>query len=534
MSSILFRTYTDGEEVLLGDLDQDNDATRQIVATALTMLLGSVNALPFAGGGFTPLTITPSTTGLTLSIGGAGQQVFCNQRIIDTCQTMTFNPSANNGTQARVDTVGIKYAQPTTNPQSKNIADNATPPNITSGTVYSVNEGIQYSYSEGTLSPPVGFVPFARITVPVGAPTIIASNIQYLFPTVSQLMESVVGALVSAINGQTGSVTLQGNGIQIAPVTGQPGYLMLTNLGVTALNNQTGPLTLSAGDSGIQISPTTNGLILYNKGVKSLGGLIGDIQVTQGKGIAITSPNGQTIAISNTGITSFNSRVGDVAIAAGSNVTITESPAGTFTIATNGTPGPTGPQGPAGPTGAQGQQGPTGPQGPAGPPGPAGPASTVPGPQGPAGPTGPQGPQGLTGPAGAASTVPGPQGAAGPPGPYGSVGTTFMASVRVSPNSAASVSCPVALPPGNWNLYADCYYYPQYSSGANGNITLAGSSGNWEPNSSNGGIGGEGFAVRASLMGTAIGGQQPTVQATFSGNASVYSGILLLIVSRAS
>jgi hypothetical protein len=520
-SSILFRLYQDNELVDMSDLNQDSDAARQLVGTALIALLGSTNALPAAGNGYGPLSITPSNTALQVTIGGNGQLVFAQSRIIDTCPPNVITITPNTSGQARTDLISIAYTQVQSTPETVDIDTDGT---IAPGTVYSVNEGIQYAYTPGSTNPPAGYVAFATILVPNGAPVISQENITYLFPTLQSLLDAILGALVSSVNGEQGAIELFGGSGIIVASGETPGTIEFINAGITSINGQTGDQTI-ASLKGITIAQTNNGFTIGNAGVTSLGNLTGDISIVTGRGIAASEPNSGTIEFDNTGVITFMGRTGDILLVAGSNVTITESPQNTFTINATGEPGPTGAEGPAGPQGPQGQQGPTGPEGPQGPvgpqgpQGPTGPASTIPG------PTGPQGPTGPTGPAGAASTVAGPRGATGPAGPAGGIGTMYMVRQRV-PRAATTVTLPV-LPAGNWYLYATCHV--ELTSGLTMTITGSGAS-EWEdPSTCNDAAG------IVDLNGLATGGQAPSVTVTFpNGASSDYNGNLVLYASRYS
>jgi hypothetical protein len=406
VSAVQFRTYTDGELVVSADLDQDNDATRQLVAAAITVLLGATSAMPQPGSGNGPLAIVPSSTSLSFTIGGGGQMLFLGQRLVDSCPSQLFPITPNTGGSARVDLVSVQYNQTPTNGQPRDIEGPTGI--IAGGTVYSVNESLNYAYSVGTTAAPVGYTPFAQITVPPGAPAIVTGNIQYLLPSMQSLFDAVVGALVSGINGVTGAITIAGTNIGIS--SPGPGQLSLTNTGVTSVNGDKGDITLVNG-AGISITASPGGVLTFaNRGVTSLGKQTGDIQLLQGLGITLDQPNSQSTRINNGGVLTVNNITGNIILQGdGSTVTVTQIAPGVFQFADTGIAGPVGPQGIAGPQGAQGQQGPPGPKGDPGPPGqtgPAGAASTVPGPQGA---RGLPGPAGGVGPAGAASTVPGPR-----------------------------------------------------------------------------------------------------------------------------
>jgi hypothetical protein len=529
-SPVSFRIFGDGELVILNDLNQDSDATRQLVGTALTLLLGAVNALPTAGSGYTPLSILPDTADLTLQIGGTGQAVYLTQRIVDNCPSQGLTVAPNNTGVTRYDLVSIQYAQPTTNPQTgRAIEDTSIPPNITSGTVYSVAESLNYAITTGTATGqpagPVGYTPFALITVPAGAIAITQAEIQYLFPTMAQLFDAVVGALVSSVNGQAGAITLlPGSAIAVTPGT-SPGQILISNVGVNTVNSLTGAVTIGPG-GGIAVTPNGNSVVIANTGVLSLAGLTGNVILQSSSGILLTQPQAGVLQIDNSGVVTINGRAGALTIAAGSNITVVERPTGTFTITALGVPGSAGVQGPAGPAGGLGPQGPAGPAGPIGPQGPigsVGSASTVPGIQGPAGPTGPRGLTGATGASGAASTVAGPT---GPAGPNNGVGTTYMARVKIQGNSTIYAECPVALGTGSWSIwvYADCDL-------GGGSMTLTGISGaTWDaPNTVNDQLGVE----HVSLGGTAVGTLTPYVQLSFSGApCNAYKGYLFMLISR--
>lgn len=521
---INLRIYGDGELVLETDLNQDNDATRQLAGTLVTMLLGAVNALPTTGNGYAPLTIVPDATDLNITLGGQGQMVFLNQRIVDTIPQTVIALTANNSGADRTDLISIQYNQLLDNPQTREI-ENADTSLNESGTVYSVSEQVTIHYDAGTTAPPVGFTAFATVKVPNGAPAITAADITYLFPTMKSLFDAVVGALVSGINGQTGGVSLIGDtGITIS--TPNPGEVHIDNAGVTGLNGATGALNIVTA-AGLSVTVDQSGNItLKNTGVTSFGGQTGDVAVWAGAGIKLTQPNKTTTQIDNDGVTTVNSRKGDIVIQAGTDITVTEITPGVFKIDNAGAAGPQGPQGNDGPQGPQGQQGPLGPQGEDGPPGPAGPigpASTVPG---PAGPTGPKGDKGDKGDPGTASTVPGPTGATGPQGPAGGVGSTYCNFVRVTGAVTTAIQLAAPLPAGTYNILAQ--FHCEVTTGG---ITLTGTNGTWEAASTCPNMQG---MEHVELMGTAIGGQQPKATLTFGGGNTnpPYWGVLKIWAVR--
>lgn len=535
-SVINFRFYNDGELVNMGDFNQDSDATRQLVGTALSLLLGVVNALPTIGSaGYVPLSIVPDATDLNITIGGTSQAVIVNQRVVDTCPPQTFSVPPNTSGVSRLDLISVQYQQLQVNPVTRQDEDTSIPPIVGTTTIYSTSEGINYSYTTGnspSIMPaaPLGFIPFATILVPNGAANITIDEIHYLFLTVNQLIDSIVGALVTSVNGESGVITLiPGTGISIIP--NLSGGITISNLGVFSINGNTGAVQIGEGE-GIDISynQADNAVIVSNIGVNSIAGISGDVLLQSKTGIKLSTPQSQTIQIDNDGVTTVNGRKGDISLTYGDYIYINEGPQGTFRISSYGTPGPVGPPGFTGPQGPQGQQGvpgprgltgPVGPQGPEGPQGSQGSASTV---QGPAGPQGPQGP------AGAASSVPGPVGATGAQGPAGGIGTCYMAvsgRIAMGNGSPVAVTCPVALPAGSWSCYAQVHV----DLGGGHTMTLTGSNGQWD---TPGHVGDQPGIEVVDLDGTAVGGQQPSVTLSFPNGPpnGVFGGSIVLWVSR--
>ena len=497
---VQFTQWVDGVQVTIPDLNQDNVATRDLVAMALQVLLGNITgAMPPSGNGFSPLTIVPSSSALTLTLGGPGQIIVAQNRIIDSISASTINLTANSSGSTRTDLVSLAYSNPTTNPQTRNFEDTAL--NVTSGTLFQLNESLIATYSVGTTSPPAGSVPFATIAVPNGATAVPVSAITYLFSTVSALLSSVIGALVASVNGQAGAITLvPGTGLAIATPT--PGSVTITNTGVTTLNGFGGALSVIPG-KGITLTASGSGVTVQNAGVTSLAGQTGDVSLNGGTGIAFSQPTPQQTVITNTGVTSLNGATGAVSIAAGANVTVSPLGGGAFSIAATPVAGPTGS---TGSTGATGSIGPIGPAGPTGPTGPTGSTGSI-GPQGPIGVLGPIGVTGSAGPTGGVGPS-GSTGPAGPAGPAGGIGTTYVTGTYGIASGALTVSAPFVLPTGNWQLVCNWR-----SSSNAGNATLTGSGATWSSTDTANYI----YSTHMMIIGTAVGGQTPSVQVTFSG-----------------
>jgi len=473
--------FVDGQLVLSNDLNSDNDATRNLVAEALVSILGAVNAMPQPGAGFTPLTVALSASALSFTIGGPGQNLYVQQRVVDYCPTQILTIPTNSSGVTRNDLISVQYAQLTTNPISREIeASNGT---VSTGTVYQLNEGLNYSYLTGTASPPAGYVAFATLAVPNGATTASACTLTYLFPTMQSLIVAVVGTVVQSLNGATGVVTMvPGTGITIsAPVAGS---LTIANSGVTTLGNAAagslaGAVTITAG-TAIGISGPSQGrtdLKIDNTGVTSIAGQKGDVVLLAGAGIGLSQPSPTQTTVTNTGVTTINTAAGAINLAAGLNVTITQV-GSTITIASAGAAGA------AGATGA----------------------------------TGAAGPQGIAG-------------AVGPAGPNGGIGSTAMARTRIlDVVSTVTVTLPYALQSGNWLLYAEAQ--AEFNGGS---MTLTGAGASlWEGASTCPDLPGGEFV---SLNGQAVGGQTPSVSLTFSGASAItphYYGQLILWAVRTS
>ena len=515
-----FRTYGVGELILNVDLNQDNDATRDLIGAALNALLGVASALPSSGPGYGPCVVIPSTNALTVTAGGQGQTLFLNGRVANALTPQAFTIPANSSGVSRTDIIAVQYNAIPTSPQTR--AVEAADTSISPGTIFSVQESLSYQYVVGSSAPPVGYTAFAQLIVPSGAGVLVAANITYLLPTMAALIGAIVGALVTAINGQTGVLTLaNGGGIGIAAASGT---ITLTNTGVTSLGGASGALALSG--RGMKLTVGQGGVLTYdNVGVTSIARLTGDVVISAGPGISTQQPNPQTLEIDNSGVIGVNGRTGQIVLVQGAGTTISEGPSGTFTIASTGTPGPTGTVGAQGPVGPIGQTGPTGPNGPNGPPGPTGPNGPV-GVQGSVGPAstapGPAGPAGVQGPA---SSIPGPTGPTGAQGPSGGVGSMYT-NVAAQTGGAQGLALRFALPAGGYDVYASVQV-----DISNGTATLTGSGANWQaPSVTMSDTNGNEFL---EYVGSAVGGQTPAVTFTISNPGGiVYRGVMKIWACR--
>jgi hypothetical protein len=309
-----FRTYGEGELLDSEDLDQDNDATRDIAGAATQLILSAVmgNAVPspVSPSGPQPLNVIPGT-GLQVVAGGANQSVLVTGRIATSCPATTFSVPPNSGSVTRTDSLAVKFANPTELPQTRPIEhpDTTIDP---SGTVYSVAESVQWQYVVGSLVPPAGYQAFASISVPVGASSITTGEITILFPSVATLLGSIVGGL-SSLNGLTGAVTVAA-GIGMSSTTNVGTRIItLNNAGVQAVNGITGSLTVNGG-TGIGIATTGHNLVITNTGVTSTAGLVGHVGLAAGPGIAVGF-TGNTIDLDNTGVLTLNGQAGNVTLA---------------------------------------------------------------------------------------------------------------------------------------------------------------------------------------------------------------------------
>jgi hypothetical protein len=524
-----FNEYQLDQVVLPGHLNGDNDATRQLVAELLTLMLGAVDALPLPSASVTPLQIVPTPGALTVTIGGVGQMAFVQQRIVDSIPSQTIAITPNVSGAPRTDLIAVEYTQSQIDPTSDSFDVDG---GLTTGVVYEIAESLTITYNVGTTSPPAGAVAFAQIVVPNGATQITSANITVLFPTIGALLDAAVGALVPSVNGLSGPLTIAfAKGIAI---TSDGDTITIGNAGVTSLSTggvqqQTGDIVLSTQGAGLSITSTANGFLFQNTGTTSFNGCTGAHALIQGAGIniSVNAAAGRT-TLSNGGVLTFNARSGAVSIVPGSDISINEGPIGVFTISSNGVPGPTGPIGPQGPTGPIGLTGPTGAQGDQGPQGPQGPqGDSIVGPPGPQGESGPTGAAGGQGPAG-------PAGATGPAGPAGGYGSTFRAqSGLISTATATTISLAAALawnggvlPPGNYAIFAEfkCNFNTGY-----GTITLTGSDAGWDAVFTNGTAGSD--FTYAELGGNATSGQCPQVALTFGANGGLAKGSYLQLTA---
>jgi hypothetical protein len=524
-----FQQFLLDEVVLPGMLNSDNDATRQLVAEVVTLMLGAVNAIPAAGSNVTPLQIVPTPGVLTATIGGVGQMALAQQRIIDyiPSQLTTFTPNVSGVT--RTDLISVQYAQQTVDPTTQSFDIDG---GITSGTVYEFAETLNINYTAGTTSAPAGYVAFATVQVPNGATQILSSGITVLFPTIQELFDAAVGALVPSINGLTGPINLSpGSGISInndGTTTIDIANTGITSLSVQSGTPQTGDLVLTQSGGGISVTATANGFVFANTGVTAFNGLTGPVALVQGAGIQIQNVPGSAplSKITNVGVTSINggggARIGDIQILAGSDIDIAESPIGTFTVSSAGVAGPEGAVGQQGPPGAPGPEGPPGIQGIQGIQGNIGPqGASITGAKGDKGNPGATGAQGGPGPDGAT-------GATGPPGPQGGIGSAFREqSTKITTATATTINLAAALawnggvlPAGNWKLFAEfkCGFNTGY-----GTMYLTGSDATgWDAEFGNG-TAGSNFCY-VELGGTTTGGVCPQVALTFGANGGLSSG----------
>jgi hypothetical protein len=542
--------YIDGILAQSSDFLQDNDAARNLAGEAITMMLGVTNALPQPGSSYQPLSVALSSTGLTLTLGGIGQAVICQQRICDTISQQTLTIPSNATGNPRVDLIAISYNQGQVNPTSREMeALNGSKTNVT---IYQISETISAQYVTGTTSAPAvpsGYVGFATVTVPNGATTASAATVAYLFPTMAALFAAVDTAAVASLNGQTGAVVLvPGTGLAIT--VSAVGQLTITNSGITSLNGTAGPATLRAGlgmsialgnpSTYLTAAITTTGTQAatpFSMSNISVGTVLDvDFGLTSFETVVVTAVTATTftatfvkthsvnatlvqptIAISNSGVLSLGGQTGAIALNSGPGIGLTQ-PSSTSTLISN--TGLTGLQvGGVTQSAASGQ-----------------PLNLVaganvtltPGANGTvtisaASNTGPQGPQGAQGPIGPQ----GNQGPTGPAGPAGGIGTSYTVVQTNSTPTTLSVQLPFTLPSGNWNCVAVVR-----SASTTGSFSLTGSNASWSNSDTN--IGGSVNLDFLQIVGTAIGGQQPKATCTMSGVVGGNVQSIQLTVSRIS
>jgi hypothetical protein len=196
-----------GQIVTHQDLNMYPESMRNETGLLSTAIVGAQNVLPATN----PLSITPSGSAMTFTVGGTGQMVIAqdsapggsgNARIIDSCQVQTITIPSNSTGSARTDLLSLQYVQSQASPHSVPFSNGIVQ------TVYNSLESCRYNYATGTTTPPSGYVAFARITVPNAATNAAQATISYQFPTVRSSLYSVLGGMVTSVNGLQGAVTM--------------------------------------------------------------------------------------------------------------------------------------------------------------------------------------------------------------------------------------------------------------------------------------------------------------------------------------
>jgi hypothetical protein len=329
-----YRTYGDGELLVSADLDQDNDATRDLAAFATSFIIGAHDALP-SGLTPSPLAIVSSGSALTLTIGGPGQGIFITSRLINVCPQVVLTIPANSSGISRTDSVAVQYVETSTAPQTPRPIENPDTSINPTGTVYSVLEAVQYQYITGSTTAPVGWTTFATILVPNGATTASACTVTIGFVTVAELLQSFFGALVLGLNGQTGSVLLTSANPSLVVSSPTPGTVELAYDGPTHVNGLTGDISVESTSGGIGVTTVGQDIIITNTGVTHLNGYTGDTTVTAGAGISVTLPGPGVTEIINAGVTFLDGQTGSIVLTSSDSSISIVNGAGTIDLGIN-------------------------------------------------------------------------------------------------------------------------------------------------------------------------------------------------------
>jgi hypothetical protein len=210
-----FWGFIDGQIVNASDLGDTENAIRNLVGEALETLLGIGSFIPASGAACSPLAVvlnSPATGEYT--IGGAGQFVVLGGRVIDNCPAFTQSVTNNSTGSLRTDVIGILYINANSSTTASRQCKDSSG-NITTQTVYQVTEQVEYSYTVGSTTPPMGYTAFALIDVPNGSST--PQNLRYQIPTAAT-------AIAAVLTGQAGSTVALADA-----VSEQAGYIWLHN-----------------------------------------------------------------------------------------------------------------------------------------------------------------------------------------------------------------------------------------------------------------------------------------------------------------
>jgi hypothetical protein len=298
-----FRYYAPGELLENVDLDQDNEATRDLAAFATEFILGTSYALPsdiFPGAPL-PLAVVQSGSALTLTIGGTNQGVLLGGRLVNVCPAVNLTVPSNTSGSPRYDSIAIQYVQTTTMPATRPIENPDTSINPT-GSIYSVLESVQYQYVVGSIVAPIGWTTFATVLVPNGASVATDCTVDALFATVAQLIQSFFGDLVISLNGQGGVLSLTSSTGAILVNSPAAGVIQLTFEGVTSVGGLTGTVNVLAGLGISVVASGGNTLTITNTGVTVLNGQTGNMTLVGGAGVAVSSPSLGELEFTNTGV----------------------------------------------------------------------------------------------------------------------------------------------------------------------------------------------------------------------------------------
>jgi hypothetical protein len=101
---------------------------------------------------------------------------------------------------------------------------------------------------------------------------------------------------------------------------------------------------------------------------------------------------------------------------------------------------------------------------------------------------------------------------------------------RISGTGGDTVTLPT-LPAGTYQVWSEAYALVHTGVGT---ATLTGTGASWSPSTSNAGTGSsQGASVFVELIGTAVGGQAPSVTVSWPGTGSIdYAGLLKVFAIR--
>jgi hypothetical protein len=248
---IQFEQYQNQEIVTVAMLNDDSYNHRFFVGNVLAMLFAQQNIFLAANN----IVVTPSSSALSLSIGGSGV-AFVKGLYCSDAPARTYTIPPNTGSTPRIDLISIAPVQITTNEHAVEFNSGSGP---TPGNGYSYVDSLEYEYTQGssaTNAPaaPTGYSAFATISVPPGATEGTQCTITYLFPNLATVLEDFIGETVSSLNGGTGAQTIIGAGSNVTIGRDSEGRITIAVSGTVGPPGETGPQG-QQGSMGLQGEP---------------------------------------------------------------------------------------------------------------------------------------------------------------------------------------------------------------------------------------------------------------------------------------